>query len=357
MVANVGAYSCYPDHLRGRAADGDGRAAGALRRARLLRARARRAHQHLPDGALSRRFAAGDHVGAGAADGQAPRPRLGIDPVEIRRRNLVVDVSLHVRDRPRVRRGQLPRRRWRSPWRRSTSPAFRARQQEARAERPLPRHRLLRRSPSAPATARRPSPRAAWRSRPATRRSRWRWTRRAIVEARIGASPHGQGLRTTLAPDHRRRARRRAGRDPRHPRRHRPHALRLGHLRQPLDGHLRRRHAARGAQGARASSSRSRATLLEATADDIVLADGEAACRRHRPRDADRELARAAYHQAHRFGERHRPGPDARAPPTIRPAPSPTPATRRSSRSTSRPARCGSSGSWWSRTPAASSTR
>ncbi len=38
VIANVGAYSCYPDHLRRRAADGDGGNARALRRARLFTA-------------------------------------------------------------------------------------------------------------------------------------------------------------------------------------------------------------------------------------------------------------------------------------------------------------------------------
>ena len=72
-----------------------------------------------------------------------------------------------------------------------------------------------------------------------------------FVEARIGSSPHGQGLRTTLAQiiaDE-------IGVTPRHDqggaRRHRPRALRLGHVRQPFSGDLRRRHADRRAQGAR----------------------------------------------------------------------------------------------------------
>ena len=69
VIANVGAYSCYPDHLRGRAADGDGRTARSLRRARLRVRRSRRPHQHLSDGAVPRRVTSGDHHGAGAADG------------------------------------------------------------------------------------------------------------------------------------------------------------------------------------------------------------------------------------------------------------------------------------------------
>ncbi len=68
------------------------------------------------------------------------------------------------------------------------------------------------------------------------------------VEARIGASPHGQGLRTTLAQiiadqvgvAPRARAHR--------ARRHRSHALWLGHVRQPLAGHCRRRVTVGGAK-------------------------------------------------------------------------------------------------------------
>ena len=57
----------------------------------------------------------------------------------------------------------------------------------------------LRHFPSAPAMAARLSPRAAWRSRPAGRRSILSIDPSGFVEARIGSSPHGQGLRTTLA--------------------------------------------------------------------------------------------------------------------------------------------------------------
>ena len=48
--------------LRGRAADGDGRAARSLRFPPLRRAFARRRHPHLPDGALPRRIAPGHHL-------------------------------------------------------------------------------------------------------------------------------------------------------------------------------------------------------------------------------------------------------------------------------------------------------
>ena len=106
----------------------------------------------------------------------------------------------------------------------------------------------LRPFPNAPATAARPSPRAAWRSRRAGKLSRSTMDPSGRVEARIGASPHGQGLRTTLAADHRRRSRRRAAAGAHRARRHRPHALRLGHVRQPLAGHRRRRVTVGGAK-------------------------------------------------------------------------------------------------------------
>ena len=76
--------------------------------------------------------------------------------------------------------------------------------------------------------------------------------------------------------------------------------------------------------------------LLEAASDDIVLENGAA-----RVAGTDRAvpiatLARAAYHQSHRFKGEIEPA-YLRAPPTIRPARSPMPATSPSSRSMPRP--------------------
>ena len=180
-------------------------------------------------------------------------------------------------------------------------PAFRARQKQARAK-----GRYLgigfRRSPSAPATAGRPSPRAAWTSRRAGRPSSSAMDPSGSVEVRIGASPHGQGLRRrsprssptswasrlsgsgwcTATPTARPMA---------------------GAPSPAVAGDLRRRLTARRAKGTRQAASRSRATCWRPSAD-IVLADGARKRRRHRPRVPIATMARAAYHQTHRFTAR-----------------------------------------------------
>jgi carbon-monoxide dehydrogenase large subunit len=175
------------------------------------------------------------------------------------------------------------------------------------------------------------------------------------VEARIGASPHGQGLRTTLAqivadelgvtPDR----------------------IKITHGdtdRTPYGfGTFASRSLviAGGASlmAARKVSAKLRimaAHLLEAAADDIVLADGVA-----RVAGTDREipiamLARAAYHQAHRFGSELTPG--LRESATYDPpGTSRTRAILRWWQSTSRPARSRWTSCSWPRMPAALSTR
>jgi len=128
-----------------------------------------------------------------------------------------------------------------------------------------------------------------------------------FVEARIGASPHGQGLRTTLAQiigDELGVA---------------PDRITITHGdtdRTPYGfGTFASRSLviAGGAavMAARKVSAKLRSMaghLLEAAASDILLADGVA-----RVAGTDRELpiaalARAAYHQAHRFGSELTPG-------------------------------------------------
>ena len=149
------------DHLRGRAADGDGGDARPLRRARICLRVSRCGHQYLPDGALSRGFASGDHVHDRAADGQGRRRirhRSGRNPPA----QPDPHVPLYVRDGSRLRRGDAMSRPWR---RRSTPSTFRpsARVRRKRARRAAISASAWRRFPSAPATARRPSRHAAWR--------------------------------------------------------------------------------------------------------------------------------------------------------------------------------------------------
>ena len=129
-----------------------------------------------------------------------------------------------------------------------------------------------------------------------------------FVEARIGSSPHGQGLRTTLAqiiadeigvtPDMIKVVH--GDTDTR--------ALRLGHLRQPLAGDFRRRHADRGAQGARQADQDRQPSCWRRRAGDIVLEDGAA-----KVAGTDRSvpianMAREAYTQTHRFKGEIEPG-------------------------------------------------
>ena len=160
VVANVGAYSCYPTTCGSRAADGDGGNAGTLRRARICLRFARRRHQHLSDGAVSRRLPPGDHVHDRAADGQGGRclrARSGRDPPP----QPGQDISLHLGDRPGVRRSNLCRdhgdgggshRRAGIP-----RPPGASAQRKGAISVSASRH-----FPSAPAMARRPSPPAAW---------------------------------------------------------------------------------------------------------------------------------------------------------------------------------------------------
>ena len=222
---------------------------------------------------------------------------LGIDPVEIRRRNLIrtfpyTSVTGLVFDEATYRETlELAAKAI------DLAGVPRAPEEGARARAAISAS-ALRPSPSAPATARRPSPRAAWRSRRLRARRASRWTRpatsrrgsapRRTARACARRSPRSSPTSSASTPDA----------HPHHPRRHRPHALWLGHLRQPLAGDLRRRLLARGAQGCAASCSRSRATCWKRRPTTSCWQDGQARVAGTDRAIAIATLARAAYHQA-----------------------------------------------------------
>ena len=193
----------------------------------------------------------------------------------------------------------------------------------------------LRPSPSAPATAAQRSRRAAWRSRRAGKRSIMTVDPSGFVEARIGSSPHGQGLRTTLAQII---------------------ADEIGvtpEMIKVVHGDTDRTPYGWGTFASRSLVISGGATLIAAQKIRAKLdqdrqpparggARGHCARgrngegRRHRPHDPDRKArARGLYANSSVQG-RHRAGTDGNAATTIRPAPSPMPAISRSSMSTSR---------------------
>ena len=92
---------------------------------------------------------------------------FAIDPVDIRRRNLI-DKFPYTSAMGLVYDEASYQQTLEMAVKAIDVPAFRARQKQARAKAAISAS-ALRRSPSAPATAARPSPRAAWRSRRAGR--------------------------------------------------------------------------------------------------------------------------------------------------------------------------------------------
>jgi hypothetical protein len=91
--------------------------------------------------------------------------------------------------------------------------------------------------------------------------------------------------------------------------------------------------------------------ILEADACDIEISAGRAFVRGTDLGVEVQQLARAAYHQSHRFPVIAETGLSA-VQPTTPMAPSQTPAMWRSSKSILRPAKSRSSGLWSSKTPA-----
>ena len=176
-----------------------------------------------------------------------------------------------------------------------------------------------------------------------------------FVEARIGSSPHGQGLRTTLAqiiadeigvP---------------------PQAIKVIHGDTDRAPYGWGTFASRSlvisggatliaARKVRAKLIKLASHMLEASPEDIVLEDGHAKVAGTDRTISIAKLAREAYTQAHKFGG-DRARASARPALTIRAARSPMRATSPSSRSISRPARSTSRNSSPRRMPAASSIR
>ena len=238
--------------------------------------RLRRLHQHDAGRGVSRRRPSRSDVHARAHDRQARATSSKIDPVEVRRRNLIppfdnghtVVTGLTYDSgnyQARARQGARPRR-----LRRRSAPE----QAEARKQGPVPRHRrrdLRRDLRPRPVAGRR---RRRLPGRPLGKRDRPLPSDRqgARLHRRVAARP---GRRDDVRADRRRRARRRRQRREGRARRHRQHADGLGHLRQPHDRGRRRGAGAGRRARSRRRRSCSRAHLLEAAVEDIDYADGK----------------------------------------------------------------------------------
>ena len=142
-------------------------------------------------------------------------------------------------------------------------------------------------------------------------------------------------------PDRRRPARRSTPGDRGAPGRHRRDAVRLGHVRQPLDGRRRRRTHARARARSPSGCAGSPRTCWRPRPEDVELRDGRAdVARLARARPARiADLARLAYLEAQQLPDGEEPGPRGAARRSTRPARSRTRRTAASSRSTATPAR------------------
>ena len=197
VVANVGAYSCFPTTCGVEPLMAMAEMPGPYDFRSLRMPGARRAHQHLHHGALSRRVAAGDHLHAGTADGQGGGRAFAIDPVDIRRRNLI-DKFPYTSAMGLVYDEASYKETLEMAVKAIDVPAFRARQKQARAK---GRHLGIGFATFSERTGY-GSPAFAARGMEIT--PGWETVILTVdpsgfVEARIGSSPHGQGLRTTLA--------------------------------------------------------------------------------------------------------------------------------------------------------------
>ena len=174
---------------------------------------------------------------------------FNIDPIDIRRRNLI-DKFPYTSATGLVFDEASYRQTLEMAVKAIDLPAFRARQKQVRAE---GRHLGIGFATFSERTGYGSSAFAArgmeitpgWENVIVSDRSvRLRRGAHRFLAARPGPAHHA-------GADHRRRDRRHAAGDQDRARRHRPLALRLGHLRQPLAGDLRRRHADRFAENSR----------------------------------------------------------------------------------------------------------
>ena len=304
IVANVGAYSCFPTTCGVEPLMAMAEMPGPLRRPAICLSRARCHHKHLYDGTLSRRFTAGDHVHAGAADGQG-RARFCHRSDRHPAAQPDRQISLQVRDGSRIRRGYLQRDsgNGREGGRCTCLPCATER---GASERPSSGNRLRylfeRTGYGSPAFAAR-----GMEITPGWETVIVSVDPSGFVEARIGSSPHGQGLRTTLAQiiaDA-------IGTT--------PEMIKVVHGDTDRAPYGWGTFASRSlvisggatliaARKVRAKLIKIASHMLEAAPDDIVLADGSA-----KVAGTDRaipiaKLAREAYTQTHRFKGEIEPG-------------------------------------------------
>ena len=234
VLANVGAYSCFPTTCGVEPLMAMAEMPGPydVREYACVSRGVR--YPYLSDGAVSRRVATGHHLRARAPDGQGGGRSFGLDPIEIRRRNLVAAFPT----RPRPGSCSTKRPIWR-PWTSRCAPSmcrrFVCARRGARANGRYPRHRLRdvlrahRLRHARLCRARHGDHAGLGDGGPRHGSVGLRRGPHRRFAARPGAAHHARA-------DRRRRARRPAATRQGHPRRHRPHALRLGHVRQPLAG-------------------------------------------------------------------------------------------------------------------------
>ena len=233
---------------------------------------------------------------------------FGIDPVDIRRRNLIRKFPYASADRPRLRRGELCGDAW--TWRSKPSTSRLPGTPESRARADgrylglgivdlLRAHRL-----------RHAGLRGARHGdrRPAGRPSTSPWTPPVLSRSRIGASPHGQGLRTTLAqlvadelgiaPEHIKIVHGDTDRTPYGWGTFASRSLVIAGGATPVGGAQGQRQAAgHGRPSPRSRGRGHRAGTMALPGLPAPIA-----------RSPSPELARTAYHQSHRFRQELAPG-------------------------------------------------